>query len=427
MPPKPDGSGGGASAASQLIKIAGELDRGGSTAASRGAGASSGISRSGSVKPPPPSTSRQSSDDESSEGEDVDKKGGAAATVISRAAAPAAASPTAAAMPASASAAAPQATVTAAATSAFQQPAAAARASAADAASIGGSSDDDGDGRPTRGAGPPPRSLAAAVGATRPSSFRSPNPTAYQLPSDAPKRPAAGPGDSYNFEQEGSYEDDDDGGEFDEFSGEIAARTGARGRPGAPQQRQVGPRGGFAPSPKIGGRQAGGRPMPPPTGRSSEDPMRRSGGRSRGGRSGGVGDSYDSYYDSQAGDAAEEGQYEYEYSAEDWDGRQVYGGDGRQRPRYPRRPRVVGDQEAPSPSHSGSFYDEEGEYHEGRGGGGGGRRQERRAGETIRERLEMAVEEALGRHPSLWDVRDVCNWVEVIGFVQYRRKFSHNW
>ena len=30
------------------------------------------------------------------------------------------------------------------------------------------------------------------------------------------------------------------------------------------------------------------------------------------------------------------------------------------------------------------------------------------------------------RHPSLWDVRDVCNWVEVIGFAQYRRKFSHN-
>ena len=30
------------------------------------------------------------------------------------------------------------------------------------------------------------------------------------------------------------------------------------------------------------------------------------------------------------------------------------------------------------------------------------------------------------RHPSSWDVRDVCNWVEVIGFPQYRRKFSHN-
>ncbi|GAX73673.1 hypothetical protein CEUSTIGMA_g1124.t1 [Chlamydomonas eustigma] len=46
--------------------------------------------------------------------------------------------------------------------------------------------------------------------------------------------------------------------------------------------------------------------------------------------------------------------------------------------------------------------------------------------ETMRSRLEAAVMEALQRHPSLWDVKDVCNWVEVLGFMQYRRKFSHN-
>ncbi len=46
---------------------------------------------------------------------------------------------------------------------------------------------------------------------------------------------------------------------------------------------------------------------------------------------------------------------------------------------------------------------------------------------TIQQRLEMAVAEANERHPSTWDVQDVCNWVEVIGFMQYRKKFLHNW
>jgi hypothetical protein len=41
-------------------------------------------------------------------------------------------------------------------------------------------------------------------------------------------------------------------------------------------------------------------------------------------------------------------------------------------------------------------------------------------------RLEAAVMEAMKRHVATWDVRDVCNWVEVIGFPQYRRKFAHN-
>lgn len=46
--------------------------------------------------------------------------------------------------------------------------------------------------------------------------------------------------------------------------------------------------------------------------------------------------------------------------------------------------------------------------------------------ETMQGRLEAQVQEAMKRHVATWDVRDVCNWVEVIGFPQYRRKFSHN-
>ena len=44
----------------------------------------------------------------------------------------------------------------------------------------------------------------------------------------------------------------------------------------------------------------------------------------------------------------------------------------------------------------------------------------------MRDRLEMAVTEAMRRHPCTWDIKEVCNWIEVIGFMQYRRKFSHN-
>lgn len=33
-------------------------------------------------------------------------------------------------------------------------------------------------------------------------------------------------------------------------------------------------------------------------------------------------------------------------------------------------------------------------------------------------RLEAEVHEALRRHISTWDVRDVCNWVDVVGFPQ---------
>lgn len=45
---------------------------------------------------------------------------------------------------------------------------------------------------------------------------------------------------------------------------------------------------------------------------------------------------------------------------------------------------------------------------------------------TPEQRLELAVTEAMQRHASLWDIRDVCNWVEYMGFPEYRRKFSHN-
>lgn len=48
-------------------------------------------------------------------------------------------------------------------------------------------------------------------------------------------------------------------------------------------------------------------------------------------------------------------------------------------------------------------------------------------GPSTRDRMEASVRGALARHPSLWDVRDVCNWVEVVGFEQYRKKFAHNW
>lgn len=119
---------------------------------------------------------------------------------------------------------------------------------------------------------------------------------------------------------------------------------------------------------------------------------------------------------------AEEGEEGNEYyeddqydGQEEWEG-QMPGSRGRFRP-Y---------QDVPSPSASsgggGDYrYDE-------RGVGAGGRdgQRGRREGETMRERLEMAVTEAMRRHPCTWDVREVCNWIEVIGFMQYRRKFSHN-
>ncbi|KAL6749707.1 hypothetical protein V8C86DRAFT_3144871, partial [Haematococcus lacustris] len=45
---------------------------------------------------------------------------------------------------------------------------------------------------------------------------------------------------------------------------------------------------------------------------------------------------------------------------------------------------------------------------------------------TPQARVEVAVREALGRPVTSWDVRDVCNWVQAIGFPQYRTKFAHN-
>ncbi|GFH22797.1 SAM domain-containing protein, partial [Haematococcus lacustris] len=44
----------------------------------------------------------------------------------------------------------------------------------------------------------------------------------------------------------------------------------------------------------------------------------------------------------------------------------------------------------------------------------------------VEARVEVAVREALGRPVTSWDVRDVCNWVQAIGFPQYRTKFAHN-
>lgn len=41
-------------------------------------------------------------------------------------------------------------------------------------------------------------------------------------------------------------------------------------------------------------------------------------------------------------------------------------------------------------------------------------------------RLAAVVAEQLKRHISTWDVLDVCNWVEAIGFLQYRKKIAHN-
>ena len=98
---------------------------------------------------------------------------------------------------------------------------------------------------------------------------------------------------------------------------------------------------------------------------------------------------------------------------EQWEG-QMPGSRGRFRP-Y---------QDVPSPSASSG---DGGDYRrmDERGGGTGGKGRGRE-GETMRDRLEMAVTEAMRRHPCTWDVREVCNWIELIGFMQYRRKFSHN-
>ncbi|KAF5837276.1 hypothetical protein DUNSADRAFT_4603 [Dunaliella salina] len=46
--------------------------------------------------------------------------------------------------------------------------------------------------------------------------------------------------------------------------------------------------------------------------------------------------------------------------------------------------------------------------------------------DTMKGRLDAAVAEACKRPISTWDVRDVCNWVESIGFLCYRKKFAHN-
>lgn len=46
--------------------------------------------------------------------------------------------------------------------------------------------------------------------------------------------------------------------------------------------------------------------------------------------------------------------------------------------------------------------------------------------DTMKGRLDAAVAEACKRHICTWDVLDVCNWVESIGFLCYRKKFAHN-
>jgi len=44
----------------------------------------------------------------------------------------------------------------------------------------------------------------------------------------------------------------------------------------------------------------------------------------------------------------------------------------------------------------------------------------------LQGRLDAAVAEACRRHITTWDVLDVCNWIESIGFLNYRKKFAHN-
>lgn len=44
---------------------------------------------------------------------------------------------------------------------------------------------------------------------------------------------------------------------------------------------------------------------------------------------------------------------------------------------------------------------------------------------TAQARLELTVAEAMQRHVATWDVREVCNWIQVIGMEQYRPKFMN--